>query len=250
MDPVGAAVIGHAEGGGIGEATPADAVRAFQDHQLGLAAGDPARRRDAGGAGSNDGDIHIGHRRRAPCRQGDPRRGRGGGRCNESAAAELRHDRSVGRTPGAQPCLNRRRFAIHRRPATCAAGRDLSTGRRRVGDLEGEPRRREAILDTATVGPVNGPLLRTPVPPAGRGCSSVGRAPQSHCGGQGFKSPQLHQSHPPPACPIAPRSSRTATPKLSPGPGRFCTSGRSAPGFRSAGFRRRSATARPTFAMR
>jgi hypothetical protein len=53
---------------------------------------------------------------------------------------------------------------------------------------------REAILDTATAGPVNGPLLRTPVPPAGRGCSSVGRAPQSHCGGQGFKSPQLHQS--------------------------------------------------------
>jgi hypothetical protein len=31
--------------------------------------------------------------------------------------------------------------------------------------------------------------------PAGRGCSSVGRAPQSHCGGQGFKSPQLHQTN-------------------------------------------------------
>src|ERR1019366_1547717 len=29
---------------------------------------------------------------------------------------------------------------------------------------------------------------------AGRGRSSVGRAPQSHCGGQGFKSPRLHQS--------------------------------------------------------
>ena len=28
---------------------------------------------------------------------------------------------------------------------------------------------------------------------AGRGRSSVGRAPQSHCGGQGFKSPRLHQ---------------------------------------------------------
>ena len=26
-----------------------------------------------------------------------------------------------------------------------------------------------------------------------RGRSSVGRAPQSHCGGQGFKSPRLHQ---------------------------------------------------------
>jgi hypothetical protein len=39
--------------------------------------------------------------------------------------------------------------------------------------------------------------VRPRVPPAGRGCSSVGRAPQSHCGGQGFKSPQLHQGgHP------------------------------------------------------
>jgi hypothetical protein len=28
---------------------------------------------------------------------------------------------------------------------------------------------------------------------AGRGRSSVGRAPQSHCGGQGFESPRLHQ---------------------------------------------------------
>src|SRR4051812_24121515 len=27
-----------------------------------------------------------------------------------------------------------------------------------------------------------------------RGRSSVGRAPQSHCGGQGVKSPRLHQS--------------------------------------------------------
>src|SRR5271169_5177370 len=27
----------------------------------------------------------------------------------------------------------------------------------------------------------------------GGGRSSVGRAPQSHCGGQGFKSPRLHQ---------------------------------------------------------
>ena len=35
-------------------------------------------------------------------------------------------------------------------------------------------------------------------------------------------------------CPIAPRSSRTATPKLWPGPGRFCISGRSAARFRSA----------------
>ena len=26
-----------------------------------------------------------------------------------------------------------------------------------------------------------------------RGCSSVGRALQSHCRGQGFESPQLHQ---------------------------------------------------------
>src|SRR5258708_7165278 len=30
---------------------------------------------------------------------------------------------------------------------------------------------------------------------AGRGRSSVGRAPQSHCGGQGFKSPRLHQGN-------------------------------------------------------
>src|SRR5215472_11770522 len=30
----------------------------------------------------------------------------------------------------------------------------------------------------------------------GRGRSSVGRAPQSHCGGQGFKSPRLHQPRP------------------------------------------------------
>jgi ribosomal protein L13E len=29
---------------------------------------------------------------------------------------------------------------------------------------------------------------------SGRGCSSVGRALQSHCRGQGFESPQLHQS--------------------------------------------------------
>src|ERR1043166_7391335 len=29
--------------------------------------------------------------------------------------------------------------------------------------------------------------------PDRRGRSSVGRAPQSHCGGQGFKSPRLHQ---------------------------------------------------------
>jgi hypothetical protein len=29
-----------------------------------------------------------------------------------------------------------------------------------------------------------------------RGCSSVGRAPQSHCGGQGFESPQLHHHRP------------------------------------------------------
>ena len=26
-----------------------------------------------------------------------------------------------------------------------------------------------------------------------RGCSSADRAPHSHCGGQGFESPQLHQ---------------------------------------------------------
>jgi hypothetical protein len=50
--------------------------------------------------------------------------------------------------------------------------------------------------------------------------------------------------------PTAPRSSRTATPRSPPGPGRFCTSGRSAPGFRSACCRRRSATARPTSATR
>jgi hypothetical protein len=30
--------------------------------------------------------------------------------------------------------------------------------------------------------------------PSDRGRSSVGRAPQSHCGGQGFKSPRLHQA--------------------------------------------------------
>ena len=32
-----------------------------------------------------------------------------------------------------------------------------------------------------------------------RGCSSDGRALQSHCRGQGFESPQLHQSAPPKA---------------------------------------------------
>ena len=28
-----------------------------------------------------------------------------------------------------------------------------------------------------------------------RSCSSVGRAPHSHCGGQGFEPPQVHQSY-------------------------------------------------------
>jgi hypothetical protein len=36
-----------------------------------------------------------------------------------------------------------------------------------------------------------------------RGRSSVGRAPQSHCGGQGFKSPRLHQRNFRPAPPSA-----------------------------------------------
>ncbi len=31
------------------------------------------------------------------------------------------------------------------------------------------------------------------IPKRGRGRSSIGRAPQWHCGGQGFDSPRLHQ---------------------------------------------------------
>ncbi len=37
------------------------------------------------------------------------------------------------------------------------------------------------------------PAGRARKQPRGRGCSSDGRALQSHCRGQGFESPQLHQ---------------------------------------------------------
>jgi hypothetical protein len=37
---------------------------------------------------------------------------------------------------------------------------------------------------------------RSALPSVERGCSSDGRALQSHCRGQGFDSPQLHQANP------------------------------------------------------
>jgi hypothetical protein len=57
---------------------------------------------------------------------------------------------------------------------------------------------RTRLLDTVRTARKWRPCCRTArecVCPASRGRSSVGRAPQSHCGGQGFKSPRLHQGN-------------------------------------------------------
>jgi hypothetical protein len=48
-----------------------------------------------------------------------------------------------------------------------------------------------------------------------RGRSSVGRAPQSHCGGQGFKSPRLHQLNLRRNLGLAVRGNRRKTPRPS-----------------------------------
>ncbi len=91
VDPVGTAVIGHAERRRVGEAAAADAVGRLEHDEPRLGGGDAARSGDAGGAGADDDDFRI-RTGRAPGRSGRTGGG-GGGRCNEPSAAELRHDR-------------------------------------------------------------------------------------------------------------------------------------------------------------
>src|SRR2546429_2378256 len=76
-------------------------------------------------------------------------------------------------------------------PRTETVG-DYSRGQENFGTrtmiLDGERGRRQNVL-TNRVSSLDCTRL-------GWGRSSVGRAPQWHCGGQGFESPRLHQSSP------------------------------------------------------
>ena len=79
MDPVGAAIIGHAESARIGDAAAADVVGRFDHHDLPLGGRDPPRRGDAGGARADDDDVRRRGEARAapsggPAPQARPRR--------------------------------------------------------------------------------------------------------------------------------------------------------------------------------
>ncbi len=74
MNPVGAAVVWHAERARIGNAAAADVVGGFDQHELSAGGRDPARGGDPGSAGADDHDIKGGGRRRdgagrGACRQ-------------------------------------------------------------------------------------------------------------------------------------------------------------------------------------
>src|SRR5262249_1392316 len=81
---------------------------------------------------------------------------------------------------------------IHAQPRDGNAGRRIAAPR---GEEKGLPVRqmRRSGAAGATLTPSGAKAYITAT---ARGRSSVGRAPQSHCGGQGFKSPRLHQPSP------------------------------------------------------
>ena len=57
-----AAVVGHAESAGVGDAAAANMAGGFEQHELSSGGGDPARRSDACSACADDHDIEIGRR--------------------------------------------------------------------------------------------------------------------------------------------------------------------------------------------
>ena len=59
MDPVRAAVVGHAESARFGDAAAADMVGGFEQHELSSGGGDPARGGDAGRARADDHDVDF-----------------------------------------------------------------------------------------------------------------------------------------------------------------------------------------------
>ena len=88
MDPVGAAVIGHAESGHIGDAAAAGVIGRFDHHDLPLGCRNPPRRGNPGGARADDDDIRLAAKRCGA--GGGPRRKRSRGG-KERAAAQSRH---------------------------------------------------------------------------------------------------------------------------------------------------------------
>ena len=88
MDPMRAAVIGHAEGAGVGDATPADAVHRLDERHPAPGGGEPPRGRDAGGARPDDDDIDRPRGGDGAQSRAGPKRGRGG---EKRSAAELLH---------------------------------------------------------------------------------------------------------------------------------------------------------------
>ena len=89
VDPVGAAVIRHAEGACLCNAAAADMVGGFEQHESSPGRGDAARGGDTGRTGADDDDVDVPSRRR---NRGD--RGPRGKPCRgseERAAAQSRH---------------------------------------------------------------------------------------------------------------------------------------------------------------
>jgi len=72
---MGAAIVGHAEGLGIGDAAPADLVRRFEHDHAFAGRDQTPPRGNAGGAGADHHDVDV-----AGARHRLGRRRRGGGR--------------------------------------------------------------------------------------------------------------------------------------------------------------------------
>ena len=92
MNPMRAAVIGHAESARVGDAAPADMVGRLDQHELAPGGGDFTRGRDTCRTGSDDDHVDAGQGRgdgaeRRACRQ----RGRGRRGGEERAAAQSQH---------------------------------------------------------------------------------------------------------------------------------------------------------------
>jgi len=93
IDPVRAAVEGHAEGLGVGDAASADMIGRFDQHIVPAGGGDAARGGDAGRAGADNDDVGLAGTRRSRTIGRDQGRlcRKGGRRGEERTPAETRH---------------------------------------------------------------------------------------------------------------------------------------------------------------
>src|SRR5262249_54954974 len=132
VDPVGAAIVGHAEQPGVGDAAPAGLLGRLEQGVAFARRAKPPRGGDAGGAGPDDDGIdragarNLGRQRGwrlARRRQYRPRGGSGGGG-KERAAAQTFHGRwrrsGVWRDLPRKPARTRQIFSVPLARSPCA----------------------------------------------------------------------------------------------------------------------------------